>query len=47
GTDEELIFNYDWVKNPEAQKKHSEYIYTNEDNASEDESVVDLTQNNN
>ncbi|CAG8742043.1 6529_t:CDS:1, partial [Racocetra fulgida] len=33
GTDEELMFNYDWVKNPEAQKKHSECIYTNEDNA--------------
>ncbi|CAG8739636.1 786_t:CDS:2, partial [Racocetra fulgida] len=47
GTDEELMFNYDWVKNPKAQKKHSEYIYTNEDNANEDESIVDLTQNDN
>ncbi|CAG8776491.1 6547_t:CDS:2, partial [Racocetra fulgida] len=35
------------VNNPEAQNKNGEYVYIDEDNASDGESIVDLTQNDN
>ncbi|CAG8546623.1 2140_t:CDS:2 [Racocetra fulgida] len=45
GTEEDLMFNYNWVNNPEAQNKNGEYVYIDEDNASNSESIVDLIQN--
>ncbi|CAG8749758.1 18393_t:CDS:2, partial [Racocetra fulgida] len=35
------------VNSPEAQNKNSEYVYIDEDNASNSKSIVDLTQNDN
>ncbi|CAG8781923.1 24556_t:CDS:2, partial [Gigaspora rosea] len=37
GTEEDLMFNYDWVNNPEAQNRNHEFIYINEDNESDSE----------
>ncbi|CAG8511982.1 5357_t:CDS:2 [Scutellospora calospora] len=37
GTEEDLMFNYDWVNNSEARNRNNEFIYANEDSASDDE----------
>ncbi|CAG8614417.1 1705_t:CDS:2, partial [Scutellospora calospora] len=45
-SEEDIIFNYNWVKDPEVRKK-SNFIYVNVDNSDNNESIVDLTQDNN
>ncbi|CAG8573078.1 5930_t:CDS:2, partial [Cetraspora pellucida] len=47
GSEDNVIFHYDWVKNPEAQSKGGNFIYIHIDNSNDDESIVDLTHNDN
>ena len=39
------MFNYEWVNDPEARNKRSNFVYANVDNFDDNESIVDLTQN--
>ncbi|CAG8533132.1 3022_t:CDS:1 [Gigaspora rosea] len=43
---EDIMFDYNWVANPESRNSNGNYVYVNED-ASNSESIVDLTLNDN
>ncbi|CAG8855303.1 31963_t:CDS:2, partial [Gigaspora margarita] len=45
GSEEDFMFNYNWVKNPDSQNKNSNSMYIDTDDISDGESVVDLTHN--
>ena len=45
GSEEDVMFNYEWVNDPEARNKRSNFVYANVDNFDDNESIVDLTQN--
>ncbi|CAG8661222.1 13515_t:CDS:2 [Dentiscutata erythropus] len=45
GFEEDVMFNYKWVNDPEARNKRSNFVYANVDNFDDNESIVDLTQN--
>ncbi|CAG8802188.1 22593_t:CDS:2, partial [Cetraspora pellucida] len=39
GSEKDVMFNYNWVENPEAQSKKVDYVYVNTDSESDNESV--------
>ena len=45
GSEEDILFNYNWVADPERQNEGGNHIYFN--NSSENNDAVDLTQGNN
>ncbi|CAG8832090.1 25839_t:CDS:1, partial [Gigaspora rosea] len=47
GSEEDVMFDYNWVANPESRNNNDNYIYVDVDNASDSESVIDLTLNDN
>ncbi|CAG8719040.1 10430_t:CDS:1, partial [Cetraspora pellucida] len=46
GSEEDVMFDYNWVANPESRNNCGNYIYADEDNTSDNEGIVDLTLNN-
>ncbi|CAG8805133.1 14698_t:CDS:2, partial [Gigaspora margarita] len=47
GSEEDVIFDYNWVANSESRNNKGNYIYIDINNASDSKSIIDLTLNDN